>query len=314
LLVSHSRKTNGNTNEIRRGHNLRKVKIEERDLNKNKTEQNDEERALFHAFLEDCPGFASEKIRDGGWSLVDDQHQPPDVTIGSDRSVGVEITQWTPEVLMRAAGSRNKIERKLLEAITPQPVNKWEYFEWVFFYPRAKVPDITLKFRASLFQSIEYVDHSWPSNRHGMAPYRFGDLQGFPPLDKYFEQVLFFPPNPDLNAAVAKAMKSVPGTILQSEPITTTDWIVPGTTFEQHGASADSLLKLFQNKAKRWSKLKPRYAQLHLVVAYDHAIPHSSTIWHAQKIAKEAAAKVHVQSLPPFDHVFLLIAVEGNPG
>ena len=161
----------------------------------------------------------------------------------------------------------------LLKAIgIPQPINISKNFELVVFFLKTKVhiiPHEYPAFRRSLLRFIEQADGAWPA-KHAAHSYRFADLNRFPPLDKYLQQIKF-----------------VPGPAFTSDA----DWIVPVVPagwFDDR--TAPNALDKLISKKKSYSSLKTPCDELYLLIAYDQALLHCSPITKVGEIAKKAAA------------------------
>jgi hypothetical protein len=261
----------------------------------NKDEQMHEERALFRAFRRACPRFAGEEIR--SWRPAGPD--PPDLICftASGKRVGVEISQWAHQQQFSAAKSRKRIEHKLLEAIgVPQPINKSQNIQLVVFFPKATLPIAPPQcpgFRESLRRLIKHADETWPTKRPPQ-PYGSERLRCFAPLDKYFECVRFAPGKP-LSRGI--------------------DWIVPGgpVMWFDDRTMVEPLLELIQKKQVKCRRLKTPCKELHLIIAYDQALPYCSPICTPchpiDEIAKEAA-NTFAADPGPFTGAFLFVALE----
>lgn len=247
------------------------------DESSQKWEQEREEHAIFGAFIKIFPAFADEKITE--WSLS--KCDPPDVicTTTSGRRVGVEISQWAREGEMKAGKLREEKERKLLDAVgVPQPVNMSKNFWLAVFFPRAKVnirPSDHPMFRQSLDRLFEHVDATWPTEHRGR--YNSADLNRFPPLDKYLEQVQF-----------------VAGTPLSSD-VDRIVPVVPTDSFDDR-TMADPLLEQLSKKKIQCRALKADCDELHLLIAYDQALPYCSPIETPRRSVGETAKKQQPRS------------------
>lgn len=306
-------------------------------------DQTEEEKVLFKAFLEATPAFADEEIAQ--WSSTGCSCDPPDVicTTVAGKRVGVEVCQWINEKEMNSGKLRERINKTLLKAIGPQPVNKSEHFRLVVFHPRIKSQLSAADhkaFRTALFALIKYVDREWPKISRPGQPYRFCNLSSYAPLNDHLEIVTFCPPDSDLDAAVNKAMETCgnDAAISQTEtessedsPIS--DWIVPvspwqsiRTPYAAEQWEPDEcgkpvtvegyLVKKLKDKADRCSesKLKTPCTEVHLLIALHQAIPYCSPIpFKMQDIAQQAVDRARRSTSWPFRCTFLLIAVEDEP-
>lgn len=172
------------------------------------------EEDIFKAFLASVPGFAGEPI--DSWQLAG--QDPPDIVCltGSGRRIGVELGEWLHRGEMSAAKLRETIDKQLLDAIGPQPLNTSQHFDMVTLYPKDRVRlggKDQGPFRAALLSLISDVDKRWPTERrwHYARGCRIADLSRWPALDKHLESVHFHPGQSHRSAGI--------------------DWIVPATPF-----------------------------------------------------------------------------------
>ena len=267
------------------------------------SEQKREEQNLFEAFRKACPGFSC-----GEYYLP--EHDPPDVIYvdASGRRIGIEICQWAHQGEMKAGRLRERIVQNMRDAIgEPQPVNTSKNFSLVVFFPKSKVHltrDEYPILRESLLQLITHVDEEWVSRRPGQY-YRFKEMNCFPPLKKCLELVGFRQRSLEDDSTMRAALTSD----------SHVDWIVPVGRFDSFDDSTMlvPLQELLRKKQARCRALKTHCDELHLVIAYDQALPYCSPITTPRRsvedIAREAAAELSMDR-GPFSCVFLLVADE----
>ena len=266
------------------------------------SEQKCEERTLFEAFMKACPGLSCRE-----WHSP--ERDPPDVIYldASGRRIGVEIGQWAHRGEMKAGRLRERIVQNIRDAIgEPQPVNESRNFSLVVYSPKRKVylkRDRHSVFRKSLLQLIGHVDKEWVLRRG--QHYLFREMDRFPPLEECLEYVGFWPRSLEDENLLPDASTSSPDV----------DWIVPVGWFDSFDDSTMlvPLRELLRKKRARCGALKTPCDELHLLVAYDQALPYCSPIMtpnrSIREIAMEAVAEISADPVP-FSCVFLLIAGE----
>jgi hypothetical protein len=258
---------------------------------------------------------------------------------GAGKGIGVEIAQWTHEGEMKEGALRDQHNQHLLDALRPQPINTSEHFWLVVFYPKAKlqIGSKSEAFRGAMLKLIEEVDRTW---HHGRQRYAVWALEPFNPLNEYLERVIFLPHNESLDAAVSEAIdtcnkrssRNIPWELESDALEGSGDWIVPAviaqpapTGYEPEKWGKDkegrltmegSLLNTLRKKAARCNKssLKTDCSEVHLLIAFDHAMSHSFPTPFKTRTAERAVGLARNDARCwPFQSAFLLIADEDNP-
>jgi hypothetical protein len=267
-----------------------------------KAEQQQEEAALFNAFIAAHPNFAGEPLTD--W--IAPTNDPPDVLCHTtNRRVGVEMGEWLSFPEMTAAKGRERTERALEFALDPQPVNVSKYFEMVIYHPKQKgrlLKSDSASFRAAVLDLIYHVDQRWPSEPYwrGRQSVSVRDFAQFPILRKYLEYVEFRPGDNVFASGIP--------------------WILPpcrGGWYDVR-TMLDPLLGLIRAKVDKYQGQSPQTLrtpcdEFVLVIPYNQALLYCSPIhspnFGLEQIAETAA--VEFRRRPgPFSKAFLFIATE----
>jgi hypothetical protein len=137
------------------------------------TEKQENERAIFEAFLGTDPDFAGEPL--ARWWQPADEKQFPDVEAisTSGKSVGVELGEWLNQNEMQAAKAKERLEQSILKAVGEQGKNATEHIYYVWLHPKPKArnkPANVPAFREQLFGCIHGCDVRWPEERFWHSP------------------------------------------------------------------------------------------------------------------------------------------------
>src|SRR6266536_4524693 len=168
------------------------------------------ERASFECFIEACPKFADELIRNWeeicDWYRITGQQRPeppdhdrPDIicVTESGRKIGVELKAWINEEQIAKAKLQAMFEENILRAIgRPLPSNDTTHLRGVVLKGRARRfnKQDSEEFKNQLFELIRQADDKWPSKASwDQTLTQRADLAAFPMVAKYLTSVELVP-------------------------------------------------------------------------------------------------------------------------
>lgn len=272
------------------------------------------ERAIFQAFVKSRPSFAEEPLVDwfsiDEWYALPENSRPappnenrPDVICitASTQKIGVELSSWLHETETAASKRRQRIENAIRQAIGTQPPNSCKHISIVFLRPRFTTHLTTtdsVEIKDQLFQLIESVDDRWPHERFWQTRqgYHCRDLTAYPALAKHFEEVLFHSQQHR-----------------EAWPVGC-DWIIfpsPVSSFDEW-TMIRPLLHILEKKVQKYERFSFEAVgvdALYLLVHYDQALLHNSPVEDLQKAAKYAKTVVR-NNKGAFEKLFLFWAME----
>lgn len=266
------------------------------------------ERLIFESFLQVCPDFAGEAIKE--WDVVTEWYakrsiKPPPNPLNerpdiiaiteSGSRIGIELKSWVNRKQITTARKEERIQDNILKAIGPQPPNETKHIGYVRPFPKQVRfdPKDSTSFRNEIFALIQGVDSNW-SEEFGLRECRqdINDFASFPTLQKYLDSIELHP-----------------------RPHFETDWI----HFPSRGGaySPNDMLGTLNNALnahkndERYKDLKQNVGldEMFLLVHYDFKAFAYNTPFDTPNFGFKEAAEFAKQTLNgdggPFDRIFL---------
>ncbi len=274
------------------------------------------EAAIFGAFLAAEPAFAGEPV--SRWSQPD--LDPPDIlcTTSNGRSIGVELKTWVNEDQVSQAKGHEARQEEIRTALDPQPANTSAHiaFVWLTLTDRRLPAADAAAFRGELLGLLGEAEAAWPvdGSWDGLQGHWYTAFPGRPTLASHVSTVKLFP----------RAHFDPRGEDSAHE------WII--FPFRASAYSEREMMNPLEDLlANAWTKYGPTRRdkgldELHLLIHYDdlawaNCTPVETPDFSFEETAKQVRAFLQDYKLlgqvlegedrPPFDRVFLFIALEG---
>ena len=163
-----------------------------------------DEKIIFDSFLKAYPALADE-IKE--WDIVEKWYakrgldtpahpfdKRPDIlaVTTSGKKIGIELKSWINRDQIERARKQERIQKRILDAIEPQPPNETRNISHLWLRPkevRFHALDAT-DFRAELFRLIDQIDREGVGISRGRKD--VVEFPAYPVLDKYLAGVRFF--------------------------------------------------------------------------------------------------------------------------
>jgi hypothetical protein len=278
------------------------------------------EAAIFRAFIAAKDDFAGGPI--SVWIQPDSD--PPDVLCrtATGKVVGVELKTWVNEKQVREAKTLEARQDAIRDALAPQPPNTSAHiaFVWLTVTDRSLRSTEATSFKDELLGFLAGVEAAWPENGawDGLGGYWRTSFPRWPILARHISTVKIFP----------RAHFEPRGNVPRGDR--TDEWII--FQFRASSYSEREMMDPLEDLlAEAWTKYETTRKdkaldELDLLIHYDdlawaNCTPVETADFDFETAAKEVRAylqdiellgeKLDLEKEPPFDRVFLFVALEG---